>query len=349
MDKRYFYHRISYESNVSYALLERGYLTLGWSKFADTTILDVAREQQKTEFNRIAADYDEYHNKARWSVWHFAQMKAGDVILVPLYGGMFSIYRVCEEAQPISVLENEIAYVVGKWDEKCITWKNHHLYDEEAEHTIDIGFFLKVEPIVSNIPRSFVSGKLASCMKRPPTNGDITYLGEFVDDAIKAGQANKPITLYDNVIEQLVEMLRTSITTSLNPDKFEKLIKWYLERCGASKAWIPAKNERGKVDGADADVIAEFDNLKYIVYVQAKWHVGTTSEWSVYQIDGYKNQMSECDSAYTYATWVISSADGFSPLAVAEAEKRGVRLIDGKEFAQMLLNIGLLDLNDAFN
>ena len=80
-----------------------------------------------------------------------------------------------------------------------------------------------------------------------------------------------------------------------------------------------------------------------------EWHVGTTSEWSVYQIDGYKNQMSECNSAYTYATWVISSADGFSPVAVAEAEKRGVRLIDGKEFAQMLLNIGLLDLNDAFN
>lgn len=247
------------------------------------------------------------------------------------------------------MLENEVDHVIGKWNEKCIIWKRHFLYDEETERTIDIGFVLKVEPIVCNIPRGFVGGKLVSCMKRPPTNGDITDLGAIVEEAINVGQAQKPITLYDNVIEQLVDMLRTSITTSLNPDKFEKLIKWYLERCGASKAWVPAKNECGKVDGADADVIAEFDNLKYIVYVQAKWHVGTTSEWPVYQIDGYKNQMCECDSAYTYATWVISPADGFSPLSVAEAEKRGVRLIDGKEFAQMLLNIGLLDLNDAFN
>jgi hypothetical protein len=45
---------------------------------------------------------------------------------------------------------------------------------------------------------------------------------------------------------------------------------------------------------------------------------------------------------------VISSADKFSEKAVADAEEKGVRLIDGKEFARMLLDIGLLDINDAF-
>ena len=348
MARKYFLHRISHEGNASYSLLKEGYLTLGWSVFADSGIFDAARKEGYPDFDVITEKFGENHNRSRWSMWYFAQMSIGDTVVVPLYSGVFSVYEVCDVAKRICELESVIPTFEGVWNKHRIEWKNHKLFDTDENSTIDLGFYIKVKPIVENVPRKYVSGKLISRMKIRTTSADITDIGEFVESGIKAGKENKPITLYGDVIDPLVDRMRASIMSTLNPDKFEQLVKWYLERCGASSAWIPAKNESGKKDGADADIVAEFDNLKYIVYVQAKWHEGETSDWAVYQIDSYKNQKSEGDSSYTYATWVVSSADKFSAQAVADAEEKGVRLIDGKEFARMLLDIGLLDINDAF-
>lgn len=348
MAGKYYLHRISHEGNASYSLIKVGYLTLGWSTFADSFILDAARKEGYPDFDAITEKFGEKHNRSRWSMWYFAQMSIGDTVVVPLYSGLFSVYEVCDIAKPIGDLESLITSFEGEWNKHRIEWKDHKLYDVADNEAIDLGFFIKVKPIVENVPRKYVSGKLISRMKIRTTSADITDIGEFVEAGIKAGKEDKPITLYGDVIDPLVDCMRESIMSTLNPDKFEQLVKWYLERCGASSAWIPAKNESGKKDGADADIVAEFDNLKYIVYVQAKWHEGETSDWAVYQIDSYKSQKSEGDSSYTYATWVISSADRFSEQAVADAEEKGVRLVDGKEFARMLLDIGLLDINDAF-
>ena len=348
MANKYYLHRISHEGNASYSLLKKGYLTLGWSVFSDSGILDAAKKEGYPNFDVITAKFGENHNRSRWSMWYFARINIGDTVVVPLYSGVFSVYKVCDTARPIGDLENVISSFQGEWDKHRIDWKDRKLYDEDENRTVDLGFFIKVKPIAENIPRKYANGKLVSRMKIRTTSADITDIGDSVESGIKAGKENKPITLYGDVIDPLIESMRASIMSTLNPDKFEQLVKWYLEKCGASSTWISAKNESGKTDGADADIVAEFDNLKYIVYVQAKWHEGETSDWAVYQIDSYKNQKSEGDSSYTYATWVISSADKFSEKAVADAEEKGVRLIDGKEFARMLLDIGLLDINDAF-
>lgn len=348
MAGKYYLHRISHEGNASYSLLNKGYLTLGWSKFSNSNILNAAREDGYPNFDCITEEYGENHNRSRWNMWYFAQMEKGDKVVVPLYDGLFSVYEVEERAKNIGELESLIPSLTGRWNNHKIEWREQLLFDVDDNTAVDLGFCIKVIPIVEKVPRNYVSGELSSRMKIRTTSADITDIGEAVENGIKAGKEDKPITLYGDVIESLVERMRTSIMSALNPDKFEQLVKWYLERCGASSAWIPAKNEPGKKDGADADIVAEFDNLKYIVYVQAKWHKDETSDWAVQQIDSYKKQMSEGDSSYTYATWVISSADTFSSQAVADAEEKGVRLIDGNEFARMLLDIGLLDINDAF-
>lgn len=348
MEKKYYLHRISYEGNVSYSLLNKGYLTLGWSIFADSDVLNSVREDGYSGFDAITEKYGENHNRSRWSMWYFAQIKAGDTIVVPQYSGLFSVYEACDKAENIRELENYVSSFDGMWDNHTIVWNEHRLFDVNEKRSVDLGFFIKVKPIIENVPRKFVGGELISRMKIRTTSADITDIGKYVESGINAGKTKKPITLYGDVIDPLVECMRKSIMSTLDPDKFEKLVKWYLDRCGASSSRIPKKNEPGKEDGADADIVAEFDNLKYIVYVQAKWHKGETSGWAVHQIDSYKNQKSEGDSAYTYATWVISSADKFSTEAVADAAEKGVRLIDGKEFARMLLDIGLLNINDAF-
>lgn len=343
-----FLHRISYENEASYSLMRKGYITLGWSKFVDSGILDAAREDGYPRFDAITEEYGEKKSRSRWNMWYFARINVGDYIVVPLYEGLFSVFEAVDIAKPITELENELTSFHGEWNKHPISWNGHRLYDENERRTIGLGFYIKVNPIVESVPRKIVSGELIARMKIRSTNADISDISEHVKKGIEAGKTNKPVTLYEEVIDSLVEKLNKTICEILDDNKFERLVKWYLEKCGASSVWIPPKNESGKRDGADADVIAEFDNLRYIVYVQAKHHKGETSAWAVEQIDSYKDQKSEGDSSYTYAIWVVSSAESFSEQAKIDAENNGVRLINGLEFSRMLIDCGLLDINDAF-
>ena len=346
MEARYYLHRINNAPEASYSLLEKGFLTLGWESFADTRILDAARADGYPDFDIITKEKGENKNRSRWNMWYFARMDSGDTVVVPLYGGCFSVYRICGRAKPIADLEKSISSISGKWNKHTIVWKDHRLFDDEGK--LDLGFFVQVEPVVENVPRRIVAGALISRMKIRTTTADITDIKEFVDAAVIAGRENKPITLYEEAINSLAKELQKKIQKTLDDSKFEQLIKWYMIKIGASSAWIPSKNERGKKDGADADVIADYEHLRFLVYVQAKHHTGETDEWAVRQVSSYKIQKGEDVPDYTYATWVITSADKFSQGAIRMAKELGVRLINGMDFAQMLLNVGLLDINEAF-
>ena len=67
MAGKYYLHRISHAGNASYSLVKAGYLTLGWSVFADSGILDAAR---KEGFDVITERFGENHNRSRWSMWY---------------------------------------------------------------------------------------------------------------------------------------------------------------------------------------------------------------------------------------------------------------------------------------
>jgi hypothetical protein len=127
------------------------------------------------------------------------------------------------------------------------------------------------------------------------------------------------------------------------------LVKWYLLQCGANaeSSYFPAKNASDNIDGADADFVAVFEELKTIFYVQAKHHKNTTDEWAVEQINKYKEQK-EDDVEYHHIPWVISTCEKFSEKAVNLAVKNKVRLINGLDFAELLLNAGLRNIDKAF-
>ena len=348
MEKRYFLHRISHEGNVSYSLIDEGYLTLGWSLFADSDILDAAREEGYGRFNPIAESFGVGQNRSRWSMWYFAQMRAGDIVVVPLYGGNFSVFQVLEAAQSISNLEKLVPNINAAWDNHKIVWRDHRIYDESINRMIDLGFFVKVERIGDVIPRNYVTGKLVSRMKIQMTNADITDIKEHVDIAINVCKSKKSVSLYEKSMEQLAETLKKQIIDVLDDVRFERLVKWYMEKSGAEYSKISAKNEPGKKNGADADIIAEYKNLKHIVYIQAKHHKGETSDWAVHQIKEYFSQKSDGDPDYSYAKWVISTCETFSEQAIKASKEYSVRLINGEEFARMLIDAGLLNLDDAF-
>lgn len=69
MEKKYWLHRISHHGEVSYDLLKKGYLTVGWSRFLDQPdkLIETIKDKESgTDFR----DYTEKRGittKGRWS------------------------------------------------------------------------------------------------------------------------------------------------------------------------------------------------------------------------------------------------------------------------------------------
>lgn len=69
-------------------------------------------------------------------------MKKGDIVVVPLPYGEFSVYEVIEEAHPITELEKEEKEIVPKWNNKI-------LWEEGADKNGKKGKFLKDQEEIS--------------------------------------------------------------------------------------------------------------------------------------------------------------------------------------------------------
>ena len=107
---------------------------------------------------------------------------------------------------------------------------------------------------------------------------------------------------------------------------------------------MPPNHYDGKQ--GDVDVVATFEKLKTIVYVQVKRHKGETSDWAVQQIVDFSNSKEiGLDNNYSYQFWVISSSECFSENCRKLATENHVRLINGEEFVRMLLDVGIESLN----
>ena len=348
MQKKYWLHRISHNWEISYVLLdEKGYLSLGWSRFSKTDILNAARKGE-AEFENAYKTVNDDNNRSRWNMWYFAQFQPDDIVVVPRYNGEFSICRILEPAKPIGEIQHEVNDFCDK-NSKRITWDNGLLKREGEEGTVDLGFVVKVEICGTRKRAEYADSALNSRMKMRQTNGDISDLQSSVD---AANNAKGPINFYEKAIEEGSKKLLERIEQDLDDRKFEFLVKAYMDKAGADYSYIPAKNERGKTNHADADVIAVFKQLGLAIQIQAKHHSDETDEWAVEQIAGYKEQLEDKDSDLYHEEennlviipWVISSCE-FTEQAIRLAETKNVRLINGNEFSRMLMDIGLANID----
>lgn len=341
-------HRISHCLDISEKLLENGYLSIGFSDFANDSFLE----------NTINGDWNFFESemektwgakkRTRYNLWRFLnEFKENDLVIVPLWG-QISIYELIESPKLIS--DKELSNILKNNNMQVKDDKKIYININNEYSFRDIGFVWKIKPIVKDIPRKDIfDSKLTSRMKIYNTNANITDLKENIERIITQYKDNKLYNFHTDIIESSIESINKTIDDRLTPDKFEQLVKWYLKQIGASDVYIPAKNEKDKENGADADVIATFEHLKVIVYVQVKYHKGFTSDWAIQQISEYKIQRENIDDEYTYIPWVITSAEKYSKEAIQKAREANVRLIDKKEFARMLINNGLDNINYAFN
>ncbi len=350
-EKNYWLHRISNEWDVSYPLLEKGYLVIGWAYLAASPHLD--------DFMRISSEKDEAafdqmigtQIRSRKNLWRFFRFAPGDIVVVPLFDGKFRIFEVIEPVKPILRLPASDAVFKSRLGSNIylgadgILWRQGD--DTSDKKEVDIGFFVRVRPLTATHSRNeYADSVLTARMKMRQTNGDINDINLHVDEACK----EEKINVYGQASERLSRELLNIIEKNLDPNKFERLIQWYFDKMGASSI-IPAKNEAGKKDGADVDVIATFEALKTIYYIQAKKHntKSVTDAWAVDQITLYDEQKRDgLGEGYNTICWVISTCESFNNEATAKALEANVRLMNGIEFAQAIIDCGIEDLNTAF-
>ena len=330
MDRKYYLHRISYCYEISYQLLEeKNYLSTGYPGLFDKKLYKIVKNEDIDSFkNHVSDNWGEFRNGA-WHLWRFLNFKKGDYIVVPKWGGLFSVYEITGDN------------FLGEKDLDDII-KNLDGYKEYKKSEDNLDFFWEVKPIAVDISRSeYADASLNKRMHYRGTNVDCDDISSSIKNAISSYKKKAPINLSFDIIDACSDEILKLIKSKLNPDKFEELIKLYFNQCGASSTYKPDKINNK--DG-DCDVDASFDLIKTIIHVQAKFHEGNTNEWAIEQIKDFIKNKSLNDDGYSHIGWVISTCDDFSEEAQKMANENNISLINGKTFAEMLIRAGVSSL-----
>ncbi len=350
MERSYWIHRISHIAEISYPLLDNNYLSYGFSDFENEGFIEGVRGENGWIFLEKQF-YDEWGEltRNRYQLWNFiCEMKAGDWVIVPTYGE-FSIVELLED-QPIMIKDIKDINIKNWNGEEIKRDERGYLIDSNS-NKIDLGFARRVKIIQKGISRyDYADSDLTSRLKVRQTNVCINDLKENILKSLESFLNNRPIH-FRNEINDVVPNICSIIQNVLNPDKFEYLVKWYFERVGASSVVIPPKNPSDKEDYEDVDVVATFDLLKTIYYVQVKHYRKETGSWGAEQISRVKELASlkddRQDDGYTKIYWLITSSEKFTEECINKARETKVQLIDGKTFSSMLLDAGFLGVGNA--
>jgi predicted Mrr-cat superfamily restriction endonuclease len=343
----YWLHRISYLAHVSYPLLNKGYLSIGFSDFSNEEFLNKVSEKDWNFFEEQFDKIWECRPRGRYNLWRFiAEMDKDDIVIVPNWWQSFSVYKIEE---PCAILSSSIQ-VADDWkdwnDIKILQSRSKLLILDGEKDCLDLGFFRKVKPIAIEIPRyEYADAALTARMKIRQTNTNILDLKKSIEDAIKSFKNSEPINLKNFLVESSVEKWLKVIRSKMNASKFERLVKLYFERVGATSIEInPEKNSSNKA--GDVDIIAEFEPIKTIINIQVKFYVDVTHEWPVQQIKDFLASKENLNDGYSRQYWVISTSDSFSGECIRLALEKSIILIDGKQFVRMLMDAGLQNIID---
>jgi len=251
-------------------------------------------------------------------------MKQGDYVLIPR-PWRFDVYEI-EDNEILCSTDME-----GLW--KSQQWPS-----------VDLGFFRKVKVVETEIPREkFSSADLIRKMKFQGTNLKLsTSVSQDILDAIKRYRDNRPINIREEIIQTCEQDVLNVIKKLSSPHKFEDLVQDYFKCIGADVVTKPSVC-RNKTTCADADVEAIFNNSRTIIYIQVKFQ-NDTSLKAIEQVKLWREEHSKQKIDYVMGAWIISS--GFYSQQMQDlAIENNILLIDGHEFAKMLLKCGVEQLN----
>ena len=350
----YWLHRIAkHEAGKSVFLLENGVLVTGYSELANEPFLEkvlgapTEDERKAIVGSEIETQWKKaYPRKIPILLRFLSGFKKGDWVLLPLWTE-FGIYElVSDKPSIIGDLEGSSFTTKngkeGGQKEYKIEIRDGKLHKKEG--VIDLGFYWEVKPIVAwKLKADYWSPALK---KRSDgirfTTADINDVKGEVEETVSACKdPGKELIGRTSFLKKGRSDILEAIHSNLNPKNFEKIVEHYFKSIGATWVVMPPGNVREKE--GDADVIASFDAIRTIIYVQVKHHQAgsETNEWAVEQIRQYRDDKEQGAEGRTAIAWVVSTAERFSDKAIEDARKEDVQLIDGPTFADMLFRAGI--------
>ncbi len=311
---KYWLHRISHEWQVSYPLLEKGYLSIGWGEFGNKETLNNLR----SNFDGVFFDEWGGITRSRFFLKNFIiGMQKGDIVVVPKYG-CCEIYEIIGE-QVIST-EELGNLCVQTADGKEVKNENNHLTVDGKR--VDLGFYWEVKQKNKGISRDKLDRKLYAKTRYLGTNLDITSVKDIVDSSIQIkSSVNK---------ENLV-----AIQEYIDKQRLEDLVYWYIKAIGADYVKMPKKDGQYNRWG-NADIVAFFKLLRLTLVVQVNEDNHSNNDWVIRKIMEFKEY--KLRNHETSIMWLISNLDEYPKACIALAEGV-VKLIGKRDFVDMLLSV----------
>ena len=336
--KNYWMHRISYDWDLKKKFLdENGLLLTAWASVSTEEFLNNVYGTDKQTFDEVYKKLVGELPRNRFFLYMFLnEFKKGDYVLVPGVRD-FSVYEIISD-KPLPK-DQLIDKVKNSATQDTLELSNGFFHRKDTKQEVDLGFFWEVKVVEQNISRElYAMDNLRKRMKFQGTDNNLTALGDEVEEAIRRHRSEQALDFRKEVTKDVSNLVLQKLQNVSSDASFEKIVERYLKKIGATRTCIPAKTLLGNEKG-DADVVADFDELQVRIIVQVKHYLKAVDENAVKQIVAAKKFYD--DSSYTVIPWVVAACDTFTDEAQKYAEKNGVRLIGGSEFASSLLEIGL--------
>lgn len=330
--KYHFLRMLNHEWEVTRKLFEDDYISIGYSDLNrvennyDYVSYYNGFGDKKSEIlhNDIINIYGKWgHN---YKIERFLNLEIGDIVIVPDYK-CFYITRVTEK--PISFYK-----IKNKYTDK---------------ENIDIGVVCKIEKIKNNSGEvkagreKFAKGDLKGKLRS--FGGYYELKKENIEEIIKNFKEDKIIKIEEELKAKTKNIILKTIVENLNSSNIERFIKKLMEKTGAV-CEIPPKNDKSKTENriGDVDITCVYEKIKHIIYIQVKYHNGFTGDWGIKQLEDYNDNSVAEDYSTSY--WLITTGEisDETRKAAMENKNKTIRLIDGLELAEMIMELGIDDL-----
>jgi predicted Mrr-cat superfamily restriction endonuclease len=266
------------------------------------------------QFRQTLIDsYPEYKSNLRsagnaaGNMWRFIrEMKRGDYVVVP-HDASFYVAQIEGDA-----------------------------YHDPQKVQEDTAFRRKVQWLNGKkpIPRENAPSALYSRMKILGVSAQaydlVDEIRSVLEDAKGGIATDFAQQLTDRFAQIALEQMRRGL---MHERKFEKLVAVVLKRLGAVTAVTPRSQDKGD------DVVASFKDIGVTVVAQVKYHINPDHETGIEAVQQVLAGMEKRDADLG---WVVTCGrfSNEAKQAVEQSSKR-IRLIEGDEFARMLVAFGM--------
>lgn len=327
MGKQAFIIRCS-PSYVSWVdeMVKNSQIVIGWSLTEDQLFdMDIDRNGFKDILRVRYPNYiDNPYSLGQGTgyLWRFIrEMQIGDYAIVPVSKAFY-----------IGEVTSDVMFLSDKIEEDTAIRRN-------------VKWLNNGKPIL----RENCSAGLISRLKYQGTCVGVTDLIDEVEIALENAIKGLTPSFKNQLNEKLIQETQALLNSEkaiLDDKKFELLVKQLMLGLGAKTSIIPSKS-RYENSKADVDIISDFVHLGLQVYIQVKKHKTETDEYAVEQLIEAMS-IDNPDGSKPIFGWVVTSAK-FNDKAEKLADENGIRVINGIDLAEMIVNVGLDVFGDFIN